>query len=62
MTDDEIRQAAYDSIVLRWTIEDDVRYGAPLNARMTLSTHPEHLSQGYTRHEWMQMSTPLSSP
>ena len=62
MTDDEIMEAHFDAIALRWTIEDQVRYSAPLNARMTLLMHPEHLSQQYTRYEWMQMSAPMGVP
>jgi hypothetical protein len=62
MTDDEIMQAAFSSIDLHWAIEDLVRYGAPSNERMTLLMHPEHLSQGYTRYEWWEMSAPKGTP
>tara|TARA_R110000868_G_scaffold124257_2_gene328667 strand:- start:183 stop:371 length:189 start_codon:yes stop_codon:yes gene_type:complete len=62
MTDHEIMEAHFDAVALRWTIEDQVRYGSPTNERVTLLMHPEHLSKHYTRYEWMQMSAPLSSP
>jgi len=62
MTDHEVVMAAHDSIALHWAIEDLVRYGAPSNERMTLPMHPEHLSQGYTRYEWWEMSAPMGVP
>ena len=45
MTDAEIKQAAYDSVHLKWEIEDQVRYGSPSNVRVVLLRHPEHLLQ-----------------
>ena len=43
MTDDDIVLAAYDSMALRWRIEDSVRQGAPVFVRALLNQHPEHL-------------------
>ena len=44
MTDNDIVLAAYDSMALRWHIEDSVRYGAPVFERALLSGHPEHIN------------------
>lgn len=44
MTTDEIRQAHFDSLHLKWANEDMIKYGSPSNARMTLKHHPEHLT------------------
>jgi len=62
MTDHEIMEAHFDAVALRWTIEDQVRYGSPTNERVTLLMHPEHLSQGYTLYEWWEMSAPQGVP
>lgn len=44
MTDAEIMQAEFDSMALRWEIEDQVRYGSPSNVRVVLLRHPEHIA------------------
>jgi hypothetical protein len=43
VTDADIKQAAYDSVHLKWEIEDQVRYGSPSNVRVVLWRHPEHV-------------------
>ena len=54
MTTDEIRQAHFDSLHLKWANEDMIKYGSPSNARMTLKHHPEHdprrVSDSTVRH------------
>ena len=54
MTTDEIRQAHFDSLHLKWANEDMIKYGSPSNTRMTLKHHPEHearrVSDSMVRH------------
>lgn len=60
MTTDEIRQAHFDSLHLKWENEDMIRYGSPTNTRMTLKHHPEHESPlQVTRYRWHEMSVTL---
>ena len=54
MTTAEIRQAHFDSLHLRWEIEDMIGHGTPSNARALLKHHPEHearrVSDSMVRH------------
>lgn len=42
VTTDEIRQAHFDSLHLKWEHEDMIKYGSPSNTRALLKHHPEH--------------------